>query len=138
MEPESVLSASGLRAINTTPATAPFVRFVRIRNSLASPRQIDTKETDMNAPTMRAKMQVQEVRCYGSGEHACEELTFRAVCKSGAYGNDGLDENNTFARFTPQADMKMTINNPALLGKVKPDDEFYLDFILVEKNDPQS
>jgi len=75
-------------------------------------------------PEMRAKMIVSGVINNGAGE----ELTFRAVCKEDGYGEDGLDENNTFSTFTPSADLIMYVNNPALVGKFKEGESYYLDF----------
>lgn len=56
-----------------------------------------------------------------------------AVCKSDSYPEDGSDENNTFAKFTPDATLRMNIQNPALHGKFEVDQEFYLDFTPVPK-----
>lgn len=77
---------------------------------------------------MRAKMKVSKVEQF----ETCENLTFNAVCKSGSYPEDGSDEDNTFAKFTPTAELKMSITNPALLGKIKPGQKFYVDFTLAE------
>ena len=76
------------------------------------------------AATMRAKMKVLEVK-KGDG---WELLTFAAVCKSDGYPADGSDENNTFAKWTPTADLTMNVNNPALFGKINEGEEYYLDF----------
>jgi len=75
--------------------------------------------------TMRAKMRVKLVEKHDGFEN----LYFSAVCKSDAYPADGSDENNTFAKWTPTADLSMTVNNPALLGKIAVGEEYYLDFI---------
>lgn len=77
---------------------------------------------------MRAKMKVSKVEQF----EACENLTFNAVCKSGTYPADGSDEDNTFAKFTPTAELKMSITNPELFGKIKPGQKFYVDFTLAE------
>ena len=45
---------------------------------------------------------------------------------------DGSDENNTYAKWTPTAELTMTVNNPALLGKIRPGEEYYLDFVRAE------
>jgi hypothetical protein len=74
--------------------------------------------------TMRAKLQVSEVQSTATSER----LTFRAVGKAGGYPADGSDEDNSFARWTPSAELTMTVNNPALLGKYKSGDKFYVDF----------
>lgn len=78
--------------------------------------------------TMRAKMKVNSV----SQTEQCCVLEMHAVYKDGPYPEDGTDEDNTFAKWTPQADLKMTINNPDLLGKFQPGQTFYLDFTEVE------
>jgi hypothetical protein len=74
--------------------------------------------------TMRAKMQVRFVEKHEN----CEVLHFNAVCKSGGYPSDGADEDNTFAKWTPSAELKMNVNNPSLFGQFKPGDKFYVDF----------
>lgn len=78
--------------------------------------------------TMRAKMKVTNVQ----SNVGSERLSFSAVSKSSAYPNDGSDENNTFAKWTPQADLNMTINNPELIGKFQIGAIFYLDFTEVK------
>ena len=74
--------------------------------------------------SMRAKMVVSGV----TGNATSETLNFRAVCKSDGYPADGTDENNTFATWTPSANLTMCVNNPALVGKIKTGDTFYVDF----------
>ena len=64
---------------------------------------------------------------------AAEKVSFTAVSKSTAYPQDGSDEDNTFAKYTPQADCSITIANPALFGKYKPGQKFYADFTPVEE-----
>ena len=87
--------------------------------------------SDEQAPvTMRAKMYVASVTPFGpdsDGKPTCEVLTFGAVYSS-QYTSDGADENNTFARFTPSANLHMQVQNPDLLGKFAPGDTFYVDF----------
>lgn len=75
-------------------------------------------------PTMRAKFRVANVEKFES----CEVLQFSAVGPNGAYPDDGADENNTYARWTPSAECRMTVNNPALFGKFEIGQEFYVDF----------
>lgn len=72
---------------------------------------------------MRAKLKVREVT-KGNGY---EVLKMSAVAASG-YPADGSDENNTFAKWSPQADFSLTCNNPALHGKFNVGDSFYVDF----------
>jgi hypothetical protein len=73
---------------------------------------------------MRAKMKTTSVKSHPT----CEFIKLNAVGPSGAYPADGADENNTFARFTPQAELSMTIVNPDLLGKFEEGAVYYLDF----------
>jgi len=57
-------------------------------------------------------------------------LVLSAVYKKDGYPEDGSDENNTFARFTPSATLTMVISNPELVGTFKSGEEYYLDFTL--------
>jgi hypothetical protein len=81
--------------------------------------------------TMRAKLQVSSVveHFYGpEGTKYQESLTRRGFCKN-EYDETGLDEDNTFARFAPDANLSIQIKNPALFGKFKASDKFYVNFI---------
>lgn len=73
---------------------------------------------------MRAKMRVWSVD-KGNG---FESLKFSAVCRNEGYPSDGSDENNTFAKWTPSADLNILVNNPDLFDKFQVGQEFYLDF----------
>lgn len=73
---------------------------------------------------MRAKMKVADVKKESYGEI----LEFTAVSKSDGYPEDGSDENNTYAHFTPDASCRMVVNNPALHGRFEVGQEFYVDF----------
>lgn len=77
---------------------------------------------------MRAKMKVSAVNRTEYGE----ELKMSPVCRSEGYGEDGLDEDNTYAKFTPSGEMTLLITNPALFGEFNPGDKYYLDFTKVE------
>lgn len=77
--------------------------------------------------TMRAKMRVASVTKYGEPTSQVN-LTFAAVGKSTGYPADGSDEDNTFARYTPNASLQMSIQNPALLDKFEEGQKFYVDF----------
>jgi hypothetical protein len=76
---------------------------------------------------MRAKLQVQAVTKHES----CEVLRFHAVAAK-AYDADGLDEDNTFAKFSPSASLEITVANPALFGKFEPGQKYYVDFTKAE------
>lgn len=80
-------------------------------------------------PEMRAKFKINEVKRTEYGE----QLKMNPVCKSGSYGEDGLDEDNTYAKFTPSGELTLMVSNPALFGKFNPGEAYYLDFIKVEK-----
>lgn len=83
---------------------------------------------------MRAKMKVVNKVIHESGGpdgEGCEELEFSAVAASN-YPSDGSDENNTFAKWTPTATLKMSVVNPALFGKISIGQQFYVDFTLAE------
>ncbi len=77
---------------------------------------------------MRAKMIINQVK---RTEH-CEELSMAPVCKPSGYGEDGLDEDNTYAKFSPSGQLTLTVANPALFGKFNPGEKYYIDFIKVE------
>lgn len=74
--------------------------------------------------TMRAKMKVSRVERWDGAD----KVTMIAVCKQGGYPADGSDEDNTYAKFTPQGELTLTIANPALVGKIEPGTTFYVDF----------
>lgn len=77
---------------------------------------------------MRAKMSVTKVERFPGSDR----VTMNAVCRSTAYPEDGSDEDNTYARFSPQGELTLSIANPALLGKIEPGQKFYLDFTKAE------
>jgi hypothetical protein len=76
---------------------------------------------------MRAKLRVNFVEKHSNGE----TLHFNAVGKPNGYPEGGLDEDNTYAKYTPQADLKITINNPTLFGAFEMGDICYVDFTKV-------
>ncbi len=78
---------------------------------------------------MRAKLRLHHIdkRDAAHGYGANETLHFHAVAAS-RYPEDGSDENNTFAKFSPSAMLQIQITNPALLGKFETGTEFYVDF----------
>jgi len=78
---------------------------------------------------MRAKMKVSSVSSgfYPEDNKTSETLTLNAVCAS-SYDSTGLDEDNTYARFSPSAELVITITNPALFDKFVVGEKYYLDF----------
>jgi len=83
-------------------------------------------------PTMRAKLQVGFVQEHFNGpdkSKSQETLNMHAVCRAQGYSDTGgLDEDNTFAMYTPGATLAINIANPALFGQFKVGDKFYVDF----------
>ena len=78
---------------------------------------------------MRAKFLVTEVTPYErDGVVVQENVKFRAVPKPEGYPEDGSDEDNTFAKFTPSAELSISINNPALFGQHQVGQKWYADF----------
>ena len=86
--------------------------------------------------TMRAKLQVGYVQSNydwrGQTKKSNETRTMHGVWKKDGYSGEGLDEDNTFAKFSPQADLRITIANPELWDKFKAGDKFYVDFTPAE------
>lgn len=78
----------------------------------------------MNA-IMRAKMQVQQVTDFGNN---CQQVVMIPVCGNKPYGPNGESEDNTFARYSPSGELKLTITNPDLVGKIRPGQRVYVDF----------
>ncbi|MFC3111424.1 hypothetical protein ACFQAT_08055 [Undibacterium arcticum] len=79
---------------------------------------------------MRAKMQVGFVQehFYGPEKSKSQEtLAMHAVAAS-KYPEDGSDEDNTFAKFSPGANLSINIANPALFGQFKVGEKYYVDF----------
>lgn len=78
---------------------------------------------------MRAKLRVSFVESYPKdGEKNGERVTMNAVGPTGSYPDDGSDEDNTYARWSPSASFEIYIQNPALFGKFSTDQKFYVDF----------
>ncbi len=77
---------------------------------------------------MRAKMRVSNVE---HDPNNYDNLSFSAVT-GGQFNADGDAEDNTYARWTPSAELKMSITNPALVGKFSIGQTFYVDFTEVK------
>ncbi|WDZ97967.1 hypothetical protein Herbaro_09355 [Herbaspirillum sp. WKF16] len=78
-------------------------------------------------PKMRAKMVLNKIEQFP----AAEVLHFNAV-PAAKYPEDGSDEDNTFAKFSPSATVSLTVANPALLGQFKAGEKYYVDFTPAE------
>ncbi len=86
------------------------------------------------AAKMRAKLQVGFVleQFYGQDKSKSGEvLTMHGVCAS-KYNTDGLDDDNTYTKFSPGANLQINIANPALWDNFKVGDKFYVDFTPAE------
>lgn len=77
---------------------------------------------------MRAKFRITSI----TQLEGVEVLKMSAVSKTGAYPEDGSDEDNTYAKFSPQASLELTVANPVLLGQFKAGEKYYVDFIKAE------
>jgi hypothetical protein len=75
-------------------------------------------------PKMRAKFRIAAI----TQLEGAEVLKMSAVSKNGQYPEDGSDEDNTYAKFSPQASLEITIANPILLGRFKAGEKYYVDF----------
>ena len=89
----------------------------------------------MSDRTMRAKMRVANVtpRYNAEDKKTQEVLQFSAVAKSSSYPEDGSDEDNSFARWTPSASVDLVVANPALFDQFAVGDVFYVDFVRAAK-----
>lgn len=84
------------------------------------------------AVPMRAKLFISKVERHGTGDNAQDVLTMHGVSRKDSYPEDGSDENNTYAKFSPSVSLQITIANPALVGVYSPGDTFYVDFEPIE------
>lgn len=83
----------------------------------------------MSETQMRAKVRVSAVLPYRDGDKTHNvRLMFAGVAKSGNYPEDGTDENNTFAKWSPSVVIDMQVTNPALMDAFEVGDTFYVDF----------
>lgn len=73
---------------------------------------------------MRAKFVLTSVEKFATGE----KLEFHAVAKSTAYPEDGSDEDNSYARYSPSASCEIFVANPDLFGKFEVGVKYYVDF----------
>jgi len=75
--------------------------------------------------TMRAKMYVEKVTNY-NGE-ANQEFFLRCVTGK-PFDAQGISEDNSFSKYTPDGDMRIRVTNPALVNALKPGENYYIDF----------
>ena len=69
----------------------------------------------------RAKVKVESILKNNYGE----TITFRPV-------TNGSLEDNSYSKWTPSGKLELTITNPDIIDKIRPDDVFYVDFKSVE------
>jgi hypothetical protein len=74
---------------------------------------------------IRCKVRVTEILSAKNpdGSIASERVSLAAV-----YGEQG-SENEQWSKWTPAADFRLTISNPAAFGTLSQGHEFYVDFI---------
>lgn len=77
----------------------------------------------MSKVVMRAKLQVNKIEQFPEQQR----VFFNAVAAK-SYPDDGSDEDNTYAKYSPSASMEILIANPALVGKLTPGKKYYVDF----------
>ena len=115
-------------------AAAPALKAADYAKLLADPTR---PEADRKDDAARKPAEVLEFAQIRPGETVLEievgrgwmtELISRAVGPKGSYPADGSDENNTYAKFTPSGELKLSVTNPALIGKFAEGEEYYLDF----------
>ncbi len=79
-------------------------------------------------PKMRAKMVVTGVEeSLLDGKKVGERLSFAAVANC-PYPEDGSDEDNTYAKFSPDARLSIYVANPVLFDQFKTNEKYYVDF----------
>jgi hypothetical protein len=90
-----------------------------------------TKSTRSAAPLMRAKFICTTVvgNDTSAADNHYEDIHMAPVV------GDGSTENESFSRYTPSGSLQFRVTNPDLFGKIKPNDQFYLDFTPVAKED---
>jgi hypothetical protein len=95
----------------------------------------------MTDKTMRAKLQVGMVQNHltdydekneklpdGAPRRKYQETLSMHAVAANSYDATDLDEDNTYARMSPGASLTINVANPALWGKFKHGDRFYVDF----------
>ncbi len=78
--------------------------------------------------TMRAKMRINGKQLLPQGDNVVYELLTLNAVSADTYDVDGADENNSYAQFTPSADLNILIANPKLVGKFELGEHYYVDF----------
>lgn len=77
---------------------------------------------------MRAKFKVDKVE-----RHEVSELLTLSAVGANSYPEDGTNEDNDFARWSPFGVLQMSVNNPNLLGVIQEGEKYYLNFEKAEE-----
>lgn len=83
---------------------------------------------------MKAKFQLGSVtQNIGSdGNVQSVQISGFPVTGDKPFGPKGESEDNTYARYSPSGELKLTITNPELFGQFKLGQKFYLNFTEAE------
>jgi hypothetical protein len=83
--------------------------------------------------TMRAKVRVNTLNKIQNNDGSTGGISMRFVGVSKPkYDESGLDEDNTYAKFSPSVDFGIWIANPALFDAFELGQTYYVDFIPAE------
>jgi len=77
--------------------------------------------------TMIAKFKVVKVETFDAVNPNHQQVTMMAVTDK-PFDPDGNSDDNSFSRWTPSGELKMTITNPALVNALKEGEKYYLTF----------
>lgn len=82
---------------------------------------------------MRAKMRLFHITpTHNDKDETVQELLHFHAVSASKYPEDGSDENNTYAKFSPSGLIQLMVANPALIGEYVIGTEHYIDFTPVE------
>lgn len=83
---------------------------------------------------MIAKFQINNVEpiSFDGGKTVAQEKINLMAVSEKPFDAEGASEDNTFARYTPSGELSITVQNPALLGKFKVGEKYYLEFTKAE------
>lgn len=113
-----------------------FLEKIDRENRQAVDRLVESIRKEQARMNTRCKVRVESVKLLGSdgkGSHTAEEVQMRAVQGnkvSKGYPEDGSDEDNTYAKYSPSADFRLYVANPVLFGQFKPEQKYYIDMSL--------
>lgn len=82
--------------------------------------------------TTRAKLVCSEVKVTDDGAIANPQKTGEQVKFESRYNSEDSPEDNTFSKFTPWANMGMSITNPELFGNFIEGKAYYFDITACE------